>query len=122
VARARMKMDRWDETLAHAWASMIWLYAADPEGGEHHYRARMFAPGINVPEDPATGSAAAAFAGYLAARSRSRGGTLSWTIDQGIEMGRPSRLEIEADKADGEITAIRVGGAAVLVSEGTMAI
>lgn len=122
VSRARVKMDRWDETLAHAWASMIWVYAADPEGGDHHYRARMFAPGINVPEDPATGSAGAAFAGYLAARSRVRGGTLNWTIDQGVEMGRPSRLEIEADKADGEITAIRVGGAAVLVSEGTMAI
>ena len=122
VSRARIKMDRWDETLAHAWASMIWVYAADPDGGDHHYRARMFAPGIAVPEDPATGSAAAAFAGYLAARSRVRGGTLVWTIDQGVEMGRPSRLEIEADKAEGEVTAVRVAGSAVLVSEGTMAI
>jgi trans-2,3-dihydro-3-hydroxyanthranilate isomerase len=122
VSRARMKTDRWEETLANAWASMIWLYASDPEGGEFHYRARMFAPGISVPEDPATGSAAAAFAGYLAARSGTRSGTLRWTIDQGVEMGRPSKLAIEADKADGVITAIRVGGAAVLVSEGTMAV
>jgi trans-2,3-dihydro-3-hydroxyanthranilate isomerase len=37
-------------------------------------------------------------------------------------MGRPSRLEIEADKADGAITALRVGGEAVLVSEGTMSL
>jgi trans-2,3-dihydro-3-hydroxyanthranilate isomerase len=122
LGRSRVKVDRWDETLAHAWASMIWVYAADPDGGAHHYRARMFAPGISVPEDPATGSAAAAFAGYLAERSRTRGGTLAWTIDQGVEMGRPSRLEIEADKADGAVTAIRVGGAAVLVSEGMLAI
>ncbi|MEK7239791.1 MAG: PhzF family phenazine biosynthesis protein [Gemmatimonadota bacterium] len=122
LGRARVKVDRWEETLANAWASMIWVYAADPDGGELHYRARMFAPGISVPEDPATGSAAAAFAGYLAARSRIRGGTLRWTIDQGVEMGRPSRLEIEADKADGAVSAIRVGGSAVLVSEGTMAI
>ncbi len=122
VSKARMKTDRWEETLANAWASMIWLYAADPEGGEFHYRARMFAPGISVPEDPATGSAAAAFAGYLAARSSTRSGTLRWTIDQGVEMGRPSKLAIEADKEDGVITAIRVGGAAVLVSEGTMAV
>ena len=120
LGRARVKVDRWEETLANAWASMIWVYAADPDGGELHYRARMFAPGISVPEDPATGSAAAAFAGYLAARSRIRGGTLRWTIDQGVEMGRPSRLEIEADKADGAVSAIRVGGSAVLVSEGTM--
>jgi trans-2,3-dihydro-3-hydroxyanthranilate isomerase len=120
VSRARMQVNRWEETLATAWASMIWVYAADHEGGERHYRARMFAPGINVPEDPATGSAGAAFAGYLAARSRVRGGMLSWTVDQGVEMGRPSRLELEADKVDGEITGIRVGGSAVLVAEGTM--
>jgi len=122
VSRARVHVDRWEETLANAWAPMIWVYAADPEGGDRHYRARMFAPGISVPEDPATGSAGAAFAGYLAARSRVRGGTLAWTVDQGIEMGRPSRLEIEADKTDGEVSAIRVGGSAVLVSEGTMTI
>jgi trans-2,3-dihydro-3-hydroxyanthranilate isomerase len=122
VSRARVSVDRWEETLANAWASMIWVYAADAEGGERHYRARMFAPGISVPEDPATGSAAVTFAGFLAARSRTRSGTLVWTIDQGVEMGRPSRLEIEADKEDGAITALRVGGSAVLVSEGSMAI
>jgi trans-2,3-dihydro-3-hydroxyanthranilate isomerase len=122
VSRARVKLDRWEETLAMAWASMIWVYAADAEGGPAHYRARMFAPGISVPEDPATGSAAVTFAGYLAARARTRSGTLKWTIDQGVEMGRPSRLEIEADKSDGVITALRVGGAAVLVSEGSMTI
>lgn len=122
VSRARVNVERWEETLAKAWASMIWVYAADAEGGDRHYRARMFAPGINVPEDPATGSAAVTFAGFLAARSRVRNGTLAWTIDQGVEMGRPSRLEIEADKVDGATTALRVGGAAVLVSEGTMTI
>jgi len=122
VSRARVSVERWEETLANAWASMIWVYAADPEGGERHYRARMFAPGIFVPEDPATGSAAVTFAGYLAARSRVRSGTLAWTGDQGIEMGRPSRLAIEADKVDGAITALRVGGEAVLVAEGQMSI
>lgn len=122
VSRARVSIDRWEETLSKGWASMIWVYAADAEGGDRHYRARMFAPGINVPEDPATGSAAVTFAGYLAVRARTRTGTLEWTIDQGIEMGRPSRLEIEADKVDGAITALRVGGSAVLVSEGTMQI
>ncbi|MDQ8153332.1 MAG: PhzF family phenazine biosynthesis protein [Gemmatimonadota bacterium] len=122
VSRARVNVERWEETLANAWASMIWVYAADAEGGDRHYRARMFAPGINVPEDPATGSAAVTFAGFLAARSRTRNGSLEWTIDQGIEMGRPSRLAIEADKVDGNITALRVGGEAVLVSEGTMRI
>lgn len=120
LSRSRVSTERWEETLANAWAPMIWVYAADAEGGDRHYRARMYAPGISVPEDPATGSAAVTFAGFLAARSRVRSGTLAWTVDQGVEMGRPSRLEIEADKADGVITALRVGGQAVIVSEGEM--
>ena len=120
VSRSRIRVERWESTLKSSWAPEVFVFARDPEGGDAHFRARMFAPGLNVMEDPATGSASASFAGYLAARAPQRDGTLSWTVDQGVEMGRPSRLEIEADKSGGVITAIRVGGAAVLVSEGTL--
>jgi trans-2,3-dihydro-3-hydroxyanthranilate isomerase len=120
VSRSRIRLERWESTLRNSWAPEVFVFAPDPGGGEMHYRARMFAPGMSVMEDPATGSANACFAGYLAARAVQRDGTLSWTVDQGVEMGRPSRLEIEADKSGGAITAIRVGGAAVLVSEGTL--
>ena len=65
-------------------------------------------------------SAAAAFAGYLARRSWHREGTLRWTIEQGFEMGRPSILYLEADLADGAVTAVRVGGTAVRMSEGRL--
>jgi trans-2,3-dihydro-3-hydroxyanthranilate isomerase len=41
-------------------------------------------------------------------------------IEQGFEMGRPSILRVEADTADGKITAVRVGGTAVKMSEGTL--
>ena len=120
VSRARVRIEKFEVTLKSAWASEIFVFAKKPEGGEAHIHARMFAPGINISEDPATGSANACLAGYLAARSPQRDGTLAWTVDQGIEMGRPSRLEIEADKSAGAITAIRVGGNAVMVSEGTL--
>jgi trans-2,3-dihydro-3-hydroxyanthranilate isomerase len=53
-------------------------------------RARMFGPTIGVPEDPATGSAAGALGAMLAARGE--GDDL--VIEQGIEMGRPSRIEV----------------------------
>jgi trans-2,3-dihydro-3-hydroxyanthranilate isomerase len=58
-------------------------------------RARMFAPGVGVPEDPATGSAALALAGQLAAT----GGPGVWEVYQGIELGRPSVLHVRADGA-----------------------
>lgn len=120
VSRSHIRFDRWEATLKASWAPQVFIFAKDAEGGDAHFRARMFAPGLNVPEDPATGSANACFAGYLAARAPSRDATLAWTVDQGIEMGRASRLEIEADKAAGAITAIRVGGRAVLITEGTL--
>jgi trans-2,3-dihydro-3-hydroxyanthranilate isomerase len=119
VSRSRVRTEKWEATLKSSWAPDIFVFARKPEGGDAHFHARMFGPGVNVPEDPATGSANACLAGYLAARAPQKDGTLVWTVDQGIEMGRPSRLEIEADKSAGAITAIRVGGNAVMVSEGT---
>lgn len=122
VARSRIRHDAWEATLEHTAAPEVFVFALD---GEHHgsdIRARMFAPGLNVPEDPATGSASAALAGYLAARDPRRDGTLRWVVEQGFEMGRPSILEVEADVVAGAVTAVRVGGASVLVCEGSMEI
>ncbi len=122
VARARIRMDAWDATLKGAPVSEIMIFAPGGERPGTDYRARMFAPGLNVPEDPATGSACAALGGYLAARDDRREGTLRWIIEQGFEMGRPSMLEVEADLDGGVVNAVRVGGDSVLVCEGTMAI
>jgi trans-2,3-dihydro-3-hydroxyanthranilate isomerase len=122
VARARIRMDAWDATLRNAPVSEIMVFAAGGERPGTDYRARMFAPGLNVPEDPATGSACAALGGYLAARDPRQDGTLRWVVEQGFEMGRPSMLEVEADVTRGAVTAVRVGGDTVLVCEGTMAI
>lgn len=119
VSRARLRLERWEQVLRNWWTAKIWVAARDPEGGPHHWRARMFAPGIDVPEDAATGSAAATFGGFLGARE-SKDGTYAWTIDQGIEMGRPSRLAVSVDKVGGAVTAVRVAGHAVLVSEGRL--
>ena len=122
VAKARLRMEAWDSTLREAWASEVFVFARGGERPGSDFHARMFAPAMNVPEDPATGSANAALAGYLAARDPRRDGLLQWRVEQGFEMGRPSILEVEADVVGGALTAVRVGGASVLVSEGTMEI
>jgi trans-2,3-dihydro-3-hydroxyanthranilate isomerase len=119
VGRARIRVEEWENTLKSYWARDIMVFAPD-SANETHFRARVFVPGFSVPEDPATGSANACLSGYLAIRAPERDGTLRWTVDQGVEMGRPSRLELEADKQDGAITAVRVGGSTVIVSEGEM--
>jgi trans-2,3-dihydro-3-hydroxyanthranilate isomerase len=120
VSQSRLRVERWESTLRNYWARDVLIFAPDPSGGPTHFRARVFVPGFNVPEDPATGSACACLAGYLATRAAERDGTLRWTVDQGVEMGRPSRLELEADKKDGAITAIRVGGSTVMMTRGSL--
>ena len=80
----------------------------------------MFSPGAGIPEDPATGSAAAAFAGYLAAHGGYRDGTHLVRIEQGYEMGRPSLMELTLRIAGGKLTGASIGGGAVVVSEGTI--
>lgn len=120
VRRARIRLDAWEEHLGGKTGEMVMVFAMDAEEAGHDVRARMFAPGFSVPEDPATGSACAALGGYLAQRSDASSGTLRWIVEQGYEMGRPSLIEIEADVADGAVTAVRVGGASVLVARGEL--
>jgi trans-2,3-dihydro-3-hydroxyanthranilate isomerase len=122
VRRASLDLSIWRRLLAGTWAHHVYLVCLDAEGDGADVRVRMFAPGSGVPEDPATGSAAAALGGYLSALDGRERGTLSWVAEQGIEMGRPSLIYVEADRADGATTAIRVGGRAVPVSEGTMTV
>ncbi|HEY9421645.1 MAG TPA: PhzF family phenazine biosynthesis protein [Thermoanaerobaculia bacterium] len=122
VGRARVRMDRWDALLSGPGSPELYVFAYDPELPGSHIRARMFAPALGIPEDPATGGAAAAFGGYLGPRAPQRDGTLGWVIEQGFEMGRPSLLHLELDKREGAVAAVRVGGGAVLMSEGSMEI
>jgi trans-2,3-dihydro-3-hydroxyanthranilate isomerase len=116
LRRSRIQGEQWERALSAYWAPQPFLFVFDGP----RIRARMFAPALGVPEDPATGSAAAALAGYLGRRDALLNGTLRWTVEQGVEMGRPSLMQVEADKTDGRITAARVGGSFVLVSEGWM--
>ncbi len=120
LARAKPDSAAWSEALSGAWTAEAFVFCRDPELPGSHLRARMFAPELGVFEDPATGSAAAALAGYLAAREPARSGTHQWIVEQGFEMGRPSILHVEADTAEGKVSAVRVGGTAVKMSEGAL--
>jgi len=76
--------------------------------------ARAFFPGIGIPEDPATGSAAGPLGAYLVARQRAPQG--QWiTIEQGDEMRRPSRIEV---RISGE--RVEVAGRCAIVAEGRL--
>jgi trans-2,3-dihydro-3-hydroxyanthranilate isomerase len=118
LAAARVRHEPHLELMQACGGEGIHLYTRDTGDPEVDLRARMFAPLHGVPEDPATGSANLALAGLLAARTGEVSGTLAWRIAQGIEMGRPSRLDTTAVKRGDEIAMLRIGGRSVLVCEG----
>ena len=100
-------------------ATGILLYVKEKAGGAD-IQARMFAPLMGVPEDPATGSANVALAGFLASLRPERDLTMNLRIAQGVDMGRPSLLEASAEKRDGEVTRMSIGGRCVPMMRGTL--
>lgn len=100
----------------------VYLYTNETASAAHHVHARMFWPDAGIREDPATGSAVAAFAGAAAAFERPEDGTHQLVIEQGYEMGRPSEISLDLDISGGALIAARIGGSAVIVSEGRLLI
>jgi trans-2,3-dihydro-3-hydroxyanthranilate isomerase len=115
VDEASLDRAAWSKHFAKGWAPSLYFFT-----GEEHLYARMFSPLLGIEEDPATGSAAVALAGVLGGRRAEREGTFSWPIDQGVAMGRPSRLEASAEKRDGKVARIKVGGRTVIAAEGSI--
>jgi trans-2,3-dihydro-3-hydroxyanthranilate isomerase len=116
IARCRPDLARFD--AAFGAGAAVYVFCNETAEAGHHFHARMFAPAMGVPEDPATGSAAAAFAGVLARRLSD--GSHAITIEQGYEMGRPSLIHLTAEVAAGRLVSASVGGDAVIVTEGTI--
>ena len=85
--------------------------------------ARVYVPGFGIPEDPATGSAAAGLGLVLVASGvAAADGETAYTISQGVAMGRPSTLHGRVEASDGRATLVHVAGHVVPVTTGTIAI
>jgi trans-2,3-dihydro-3-hydroxyanthranilate isomerase len=100
--------------------SLIALFTMDGTGG-NRIRARVFAPFHGVPEDPATGSAAGCFGAYLVKHGLIKGEPVATVeIEQGVELRRPSLIQVELALGEGIIDRVWVAGNVVRVLEGTI--
>ena len=118
IARGRLAAD----TCLYLFAGGLKASATDvpADGGATTY-SRMFAPGFGIPEDPATGSAAGPLGCYLVRHGLLSGdAALGIVNQQGVKMGRPSRMHIAITEQGGQITEVKVGGEAVLVGRGEL--
>jgi trans-2,3-dihydro-3-hydroxyanthranilate isomerase len=120
IGRARPDMSCWEDVFGSGQPPGAFLFCREVADPAHSYHARMFAPAMGVAEDPATGSAVAAFAGLLAATGLADG-THAFAIEQGYEMGRPSLLRLSLTMQAGRLSGAVIGGDAVIVSEGAVA-
>ena len=96
----------------------VYLYCPLEAGSR--YRARAFASGFGILEDPATGSAAASFAGAAMSFDPPGDGDHMLLIEQGVEMGRPSLISLGLVVEGGALQSATIGGSAVIVSEGKL--
>ena len=119
ITRARPVIQNWKNALPEGVGS-VYLYTRETTTNDHQFHARMFWLGEGIIEDPATGSAAAAFAGAIAAFDQLPSGTHRFVIEQGFEIHRPSLISLEVDVEGGALHASRIGGDAVLLARGTL--
>lgn len=120
VQRAAVDSASWERGFPANERPIAYVFCRETVDPGHQFHARMFAPALGVREDPATGSAAAAFAGMLARDAGLPDGVHRFAIEQGYEMGRPSVMHLELTMRARTLHAASVGGEAVRVMQGTI--
>jgi trans-2,3-dihydro-3-hydroxyanthranilate isomerase len=115
---------------ADAWLSLVdlpgavpaapYIYCAGGTDASSDFHARMLAPWDGIVEDPATGSAVAALSGALGQLVSARDGRHQWRIEQGVEMGRPSLIDLSIEMVDAALSCVVIGGEAVKIAEGRL--
>lgn len=114
VDRARPDTRRLAEVLKSVAGEGAYLYSLDTVEGDSAAYARFFNPTMGIVEDPATGTAAGPLVAKLVAEGRVAPGAPA-VVDQGHELGRPSRIHITVNGAD-----VRISGAGLIVADGTV--
>ncbi|SCY70270.1 PhzF family phenazine biosynthesis protein [Microvirga guangxiensis] len=118
LARAYPKGEAFDKTFGDSNHPSAYVYTRVPQAEGLRFRARMFGPGMGILEDPATGSAAATFAGALMQCEPLGDGEHNIIIEQGVEMGRPSEIALQMTIKNGALVSAEIGGFAVMVMRG----
>ena len=120
LRRCQPRLEQWDTAFGRHGHSAAYVFCRETVEPGSAFHARMFAPRLGVYEDPATGSAAAAFAGVLLRFAPPADGDHDVVIEQGYELGRPSLITLSLTVRDHALAGAAIGGEAVTVCEGTI--
>ena len=118
LKQATLNQETWQNHISQSWAPQLYLFTKETELSNSDFHARMFAPSLGISEDPATGSAAAALAGFISEYMEKNDGTFSYVIEQGFEINRPSIIEMSFVQKNHKIESVKIRGNAVIFSDG----
>ncbi len=119
VERARLRYREAEGIARDLGFGDLFLFTFETVNPEATVHCRMFAPHFGIPEDPASGAAFGSLAAYLVKHRLARPGErLTFIGEQGLEMGRPSRLFVSAAIREGRAVDIHVGGHCTMVGRG----
>lgn len=118
IGRARADMHLWNGAIGPEGHAAAYLYTREVVDETSHVHARMFSPALGISEDPATGAAAAAFAGVAMEFEQPEDGEHILVIEQGVEMGRPSKIVVTMDVQERVLRGASIGGEAIIVARG----
>jgi PhzF family phenazine biosynthesis protein len=100
----------------------FFVFALDRNADELSTESRMFCPALGIPEDPVSGNAHAMLAAYLWDLGQFGKNSTAFTGRQGRQMKRPGQVSVKLEVDQGSLVAAHIGGKAVIVSEGTLAL
>jgi trans-2,3-dihydro-3-hydroxyanthranilate isomerase len=120
MAKLRMTPTHWARAFTDRRIDGVYVYTRQCVRTSASFHARMLAPDLGVPEDPATGSAAIGFARVIQHFDAGPDGAHKRSIEQGLEMGRPSTIHLVSSVVRGKLEGVRIGGYAVRVAEGQL--
>jgi trans-2,3-dihydro-3-hydroxyanthranilate isomerase len=120
VANARVVHALWEDAILPKGHGDAFIYTRETQEAGASFHARLFSTSFGIPEDPATGSAVAAFAGVVMEFDKPGDGEHELVIEQGYEMGRPSQITLGLTVEGGALKRATIGGHAVVVSEGAL--
>ena len=100
----------------------FFVFALNRSSDAWSTESRMFCPALGIPEDPVSGNAHSMLAAYLWDLGQFGKNSTAFIGHQGRQMNRPGRVSVKIEVDQGSLAATHIGGTAVIVSEGTLAL
>ncbi len=120
VKKAHVNKDKYFEFIKDIEAKTILIFCSETYNKANDLNVRFFADQYGIPEDPATGSANGCLAAYLVNHRFFGTYKINLKVEQGYEIGRPSRLYLKAEKKEQELS-VYVGGKVEMIGNGQLA-